>query len=161
MSFFSETVRCRDMAREYRIESCNRRVTKKISWSSDIGLLRYETRKIAILAVFQVPYLCCPMAELHEMFFGDSPITTLNSILPGHVSAPRRFWEKRHGWNHGNPKMPLSLALFSDMVGISAMDQRKNLAMGLVLFPIPGLGIFQSNGAEIFDAENHKRKSLL
>ena len=29
MSFFSETVRCRDMAREYRIESCNRRVTKK------------------------------------------------------------------------------------------------------------------------------------
>ena len=57
--------------------------------------------------------------------------------------------------------MPLSLALFSDMVGISTMDQRKNLAMGLVLFPIPGLGIFQSNGAEIFDAENHKRKSLL
>ena len=29
MSFFSETVRCRDMAREYRIESWNRRVTKK------------------------------------------------------------------------------------------------------------------------------------
>ena len=57
--------------------------------------------------------------------------------------------------------MPLSLALFSDMVGISAMDQRKNLAIGLVLFPIPGLGIFQLNGAEIFDVENHKRKSLL
>ena len=57
--------------------------------------------------------------------------------------------------------MPLSLALFSDMVGISAMDQRKNLAIGLVLFPIPGLGIFQSDGAEIFDAENYKRKSLL
>ena len=57
--------------------------------------------------------------------------------------------------------MPLSLALFSDMVGISAMDQRKNLAMGLVLFPIQGLGIFQSNGAEIFDAEYHKSKSLL
>ena len=57
--------------------------------------------------------------------------------------------------------MPLSLALFFDMVGILAMDQRKNLAMGLVLFPIPGLEIFQSNGAEIFDAENHKRKSLL
>ena len=57
--------------------------------------------------------------------------------------------------------MPLSLALFSDMVGISAMDQRKNLAMGLVLVPIPGLGIFQSNGAEIFDVENHKRKFLL
>ena len=48
-----------------------------------------------------------------------------------------------------------------DMVGILAMDQMKNLAMGLVLFPIPGLGIFQSNGAEIFDAENLKRKSLL
>ena len=57
--------------------------------------------------------------------------------------------------------MPLSLALFSDMVGISAMDQRKNLAIGLVLFPTPGLGIFQLNGAEIFDVENHKRKSLL
>ena len=56
--------------------------------------------------------------------------------------------------------MPLSLALFSDMVGISAMDQRKNLAIGLVLFPIPGLGIFQLNGAEIFDVKNHKRKSL-
>ena len=40
-------------------------------------------------------------------------------------------------------------------LGISAMDQWNNLAMGLVLFPIPGLGIFQSNGAEIFDAENH------
>ena len=57
--------------------------------------------------------------------------------------------------------MPLSLALFSDMVGISAMDQRKNLAIGLVLFPIPGLGIFQSNGAEIFDVENHKRNAIL
>ena len=57
--------------------------------------------------------------------------------------------------------MPLSLALFSDMVGISAMDQRKNLAIGLVLFPIPGLGIFQLNGAEIFDVENHKGKFLL
>ena len=57
--------------------------------------------------------------------------------------------------------MPLSLALFSDMVGISAMDQRKNLAIGLVLFPIPGLGIFQLNGAEIFGVENHKRKSLV
>ena len=56
--------------------------------------------------------------------------------------------------------MPLSLALLSDMGGISAMDQKKNLAMGLVLFPIPSLGIFQSNGAEIFVAENHKRKSL-
>ena len=53
------------------------------------------------------------------------------------------------------------MALFSDMVGISAMDQRKNLAIGLLLFPIPGLGIFQLNGAEIFDVENHKRKSLV
>ena len=57
--------------------------------------------------------------------------------------------------------MPLSLALFSDMVGISAMDQRKTLAIGLVLFPIPSFGIFQLNGAEIFDVENHKRKSLV
>ena len=58
--------------------------------------------------------------------------------------------------------MPLSLALFSDMVGISAMDQRKDLVIGLlVLFPIPGLGIFQLNGAEIFDVENHKKKSLV
>ena len=57
--------------------------------------------------------------------------------------------------------MPLSLALFSDMVGISAMDQIKDLAIGLVLFPIPSLGIFQLNGAEIFDVENHKRKSLV
>ena len=52
--------------------------------------------------------------------------------------------------------MPLSLALFSDMVGISAMDQRKNLRIGLLLFPIPSFGIFQLNGAEIFDVENHK-----
>ena len=57
--------------------------------------------------------------------------------------------------------MPLSLALFSDMVGISAMDKRKNLAMGLVLFPIPGLGIFQSNGAEIFEVQIHNRKAVL
>ena len=54
--------------------------------------------------------------------------------------------------------MPLSLALFSDMVGISAMDQRKNLAMGLVLFPIPGLGIFQLDGAEIFDVLEYQAK---
>ena len=39
---------------------------------------------------------------------------------------------------------------------ISAMDQRKNLAIGLVLFPIPGLGIFQLNGAEIFREYNLK-----
>ena len=57
--------------------------------------------------------------------------------------------------------MPLSLALFSDMVGISAMDQRKNLAIGLVLFPIPGLGIFQLNGAEIFEVQIHKVESLV
>ena len=57
--------------------------------------------------------------------------------------------------------MPHSLALFSDMVGILAMDQRKNLAIGLVWFPIPNFGIFQLNGAEIFDVENHKGKSLL
>ena len=57
--------------------------------------------------------------------------------------------------------MPLSLALFSDMVGISAMDQIKDLAIGLVLFPTLSLGIFQLNGAEIFDVENHKRKSLV
>ena len=57
--------------------------------------------------------------------------------------------------------MPLSLAMFSDMVEISAMDQRKNLAIGLVLFPIPGLGIFQLNGAEIFEVQIHNRKALL
>ena len=57
--------------------------------------------------------------------------------------------------------MPLPLALFSDMVGISAMDQIKDLAIWIVLLPIPSLGIFQLNGAEIFDVENHKRKSLL
>ena len=57
--------------------------------------------------------------------------------------------------------MPLSLALFSDMVGILAMDQRKNLALGLVLFPIPGLGIFQLNGAEIFEVQIHKGEALV
>ena len=56
--------------------------------------------------------------------------------------------------------MPLSLALFSDMVGISAMAIRSHWKIGLVWFPIPSFGIFQSNGAEIFDVENHKRKSL-
>ena len=56
--------------------------------------------------------------------------------------------------------MPLSLALFSDMVGISAMDQMKNLAMGLVLFPIPGLGIFQSNGAEIYYVEKAVKRNI-
>ena len=57
--------------------------------------------------------------------------------------------------------MPLSLALFSDMVGISAMAIRSHWKIGLVWFPIPNFGIFQLNGAEIFDVENHKRKSLL
>ena len=57
--------------------------------------------------------------------------------------------------------MPLSLALFSDMVGIWAMDQRKNLAMGLVWFPIPGLGILQLNGAEIFEVQIHKGEALV
>ena len=88
-------------------------------------------------------YLSSPMSELHEIFFGDSPITTLNSIFPGHVSAPHRFWEKRHGWNHGNPKMPLSLALFSDMVGISAKAIKSRWIYGLMLFPIPSLMNFQ------------------
>ena len=134
---------------------------KKISWSSDIGQQRYGTWKTAKIAIFRVPYLSSPMSELHEIFFGDSPFTTLNSIFPGHVRTTHHFREKRHSWNHGNPKMPLSLALFSDMVGISAMDQRKILFIGLVWFPIQIFGIFQSNGAEIFDVENHKRKSLL
>ena len=56
--------------------------------------------------------------------------------------------------------MPLSLALFSDMVGISAMAIRSHWKIGLVWFPIPNFGIFQLNGAEIFDVENHKRKYL-
>ena len=56
--------------------------------------------------------------------------------------------------------MPLSLALFSDMVGISAMAIMSHWIIGLVWFPIPSFGIFQSNGAEIFDVENHKRKFL-
>ena len=61
----------------------------------------------------------------------------------------------------GNPKMPLSLALFSDMVGISAMAIRSHWKIGLVGCPIPNFGIFQLNGAEIFDVENHKRKYLV
>ena len=125
----------RDMAREYQIDRCNRRVTKKISWGSDVGQHRYGTLNTAKIAIFRVSYLSSPMSELHEIFFGDSPIPTLNSIFPGHVSAPHRFWEKRHGWNHGNPKMPLSLALFSDMVGISAMAIRSHWKIGLVWFP--------------------------
>ena len=52
--------------------------------------------------------------------------------------------------------MPLSLALFSDMVGISAMAIRSHWKIGLMWFPIPNFGIFQLNGAEIFDVENHK-----
>ena len=78
-----------------------------------------------------------------------------------HIRTTHHFREKRHGCNHENTKMPLSLALFSVMVGISGMDQRKHLRIGLLLFPIPSFGIFQLNGAEIFDAESHKRKSLL
>ena len=41
---------------------------KKISWSSAVGFQRYDNWKITILAVFQVPYLCCPMSELHAIF---------------------------------------------------------------------------------------------
>ena len=57
--------------------------------------------------------------------------------------------------------MPLSLALFSDMVGISVMAIRSLWKIGLVWLHIPNFGIFQLNGAEIFDVENHKGKSLL
>ena len=53
------------------------------------------------------------------------------------------------------------LALFSVMVGISAMPIMRHWIIGLVWFPIPNFGIFQLNGAEIFDVENHKSKSLL
>ena len=49
----------------------------------------------------------------------------------------------------------------SDMVGILAMAIRSHWKIGLVAFPITNFGIFQLNGAEIFDVENHKRKSLL
>ena len=68
---------------------------------------------------------------------------------------------KNHSSQHNSKGPCSSLALFSDMVGISAMDQRKTLFIGLVWFPIPIFGIFQLNGAEIFDVENHKRKSLV
>ena len=104
-------------------------------------------------------------AGLHQIFMKFFLVTLLWHESLGyfmvHVRTTHHFREKRHGSNHGNPKMPLSLALFSDMVGISAMDQRKHLRIGLLLFPIPSFGIFQLNGAEIFDAESHKRKSLL
>ena len=57
--------------------------------------------------------------------------------------------------------MPLSLALFSDMVGISAMDQRKNLPIGLMLLTIPSLGSFKSDEAEIFEVQIHKGGALV
>ena len=75
-------------------------------------------------------------AGLHQIFMKFFLVTLLWHESLGyfmvHVRTTHHFWEKRHGWNHGNPKMPLSLALFSDTGGISAMDQWKNLAMGLV-----------------------------
>ena len=57
--------------------------------------------------------------------------------------------------------MPLSLALFSDMDGISAMAIRSHWKIGLVWLPIPNFGIFQLNGAEIFEVQIHKGESLV
>ena len=44
-----------------------------------------------------------------------------------HVLTPHQFWEKKHGWNHGNPKMALSLPLISQMVGIWAMTHKDTI----------------------------------
>ena len=126
-TFFSETVRCRDMAREYRIESCNRRVTKKKFmkfWHRAAEIWDLEDGQNCDFPslISQQPYV-----RTSWNFFGDSPITTLNSIFPGHVSAPHHFWEKIHGWNHGNQKMPIFLAMFSDVVGILPASMKDNV----------------------------------
>ena len=44
-----------------------------------------------------------------------------------HVWAPHQFWENEHGQNHGNPKMPLSLASSSDVAGILVPIKADNL----------------------------------
>ena len=53
---------------KYHIDFCHRRVTKKNSWSSDVGQLRYVAFKIVNLAIFWVLYLSCPTSELHDFF---------------------------------------------------------------------------------------------
>ena len=71
---------------------------------------------------------------------------------------PCLFSQKRWGaetWP-GNIELTVSLDLWHGWD--FGHDHKESLE---VWFPIPNFGIFQLNGAEIFDVENHKGKSLL
>ena len=109
----------------------NRRVTKKISWSSDVGQLRYVAFKIVNLAIFWVLYLSCPTSKLHEKIFGNSPLTEVNMVFYGPclgTSPVLRKWARKNPWKSKNAKkMPLSLASSSDVARILAMTHKDTI----------------------------------
>ena len=57
-------------------------------------------------------------------------------------------------------KMALSLPLISQTVGIWDMTHKGTMDLR-VMFTIPDLVDFHSEGAEILKVENHKREALL
>ena len=100
---------------------------KKISWSSDKGLLRYGTLNRVKIGIFQSPISQQPFVRTSWNFFGDSPLTNLNILFMVHIREPHQIWEKGLGWNHEYWKLAPSLALISEMVEISDLDHEGTL----------------------------------
>ena len=82
-------------------------VGSKNSWSSDVGQLRYVAQKMAKSTVLKATYLSCPTSELHEFFFGNSPMTEVNMVFYGPclgTSPVLRKWAWKKPWKSKNAK---------------------------------------------------------
>ena len=81
--------------------------------------------------------------------------------MSGHLTSSEKMSMEKTMKIKKCKKMPLSLASSSDVARILAMTHIDFLDLWVMATTSLILVDFQSNGAEIFDAENHKRKSLL